>query len=172
MKIYNKTVLTKKELLEIVNSIQRTGNKKMIASLIMAVVVLVASILLYIFQILEVYYIYICSALVVLIIAFIFFVRYNNNKNNNFTSDSVTYEYIFMDEYFTLLANNSNIYYKSLYMVRDAKKYVFLYLDMKTILIVNKDSFQTKEDYESFNKILIDNKLLKKNKNEYEFKSM
>ena len=167
MKIYNKTVLTKKELLEIVNSIQRTGNKKMIASLIMAVVVLVASILLYIFKILEVYYIYICSALVVLIIAFIFLVRYNNNKNNNFTSDSVTYEYIF-----TLLANNSNIYYKSLYIVRDTKKYVFLYLDMKTILIVKKDSFQTKEDYESFNKILIDNKLLKKNKNEYEFKSM
>ncbi|MBR3617564.1 MAG: YcxB family protein, partial [Acholeplasmatales bacterium] len=73
---------------------------------------------------------------------------------------------------FTLLANNSNIYYKSLYIVRDTKKYVFLYLDMKTILIVKKDSFQTKEDYESFNKILIDNKLLKKNKNEYEFKSM
>ena len=110
MKIYNKTVLTKKELLEIVNLIQRTGNKKMIASLIMAIVVLVASILLYIFQILEVYYIYICSALVVLIIAFIFFVRYNNNKNNNFASDSVTYEYIFMEEYFTLPANNSNIY--------------------------------------------------------------
>ena len=42
---------------------------------------------------------------------------------------------------------------------------------MKSVLIVKKDAFNTKEDLDNFKKILFNNKMLKNTKDEYEFKS-
>ena len=171
MEIYNKTVIDKKELYDIVNMIQRTGRKKMIITFIFSLLVTAGSVICYIFNILEIWYIFICAGLSVFVLIFIFFVNYMNKKNNSNLAETVIYDYIFYDEYFNLPQNNTNIYYKSLFQVRDMKKYIFLFTNMKSVLIVKKDAFNTKEDLDNFKKILFNNKMLKNTKDEYEFKS-